>query len=137
MVFLGNAGSLMLGIANDPYALNRWWSWYPGMVRQLERNLPELLHFVRDSGHSWRTLRYELVRELFLRITYARGIRRQIDNALKAGATEQEMIQVFKISVAQGALTMNFENLGVPNFAEEFDRQKGQQACHAAGRCKE
>jgi transposase-like protein len=35
----------------------RWWSEYPGMVRRLERDLPELLSFFRFPKHLWRQLR--------------------------------------------------------------------------------
>ncbi len=34
-----------------------WRSRYPAMVRQLERDLPELLHFFALPGHLWRKLR--------------------------------------------------------------------------------
>ena len=34
-----------------------WRSGYPSMVRQLERDLPELLHFFTLPGHLWRKLR--------------------------------------------------------------------------------
>jgi putative transposase len=34
-----------------------WWSRYPAMVRQLERDLPELLHFFAVPRHLWRKLR--------------------------------------------------------------------------------
>ena len=35
----------------------RWRSCYPTMVRQLERDLPELLHFLAFPRHLWRKLR--------------------------------------------------------------------------------
>jgi transposase-like protein len=35
----------------------RWRSHYPAMVRQLERDLPELLHFFALPPHLWRKLR--------------------------------------------------------------------------------
>lgn len=35
----------------------RWRSCYPAMVRQLERDLPELLHFFGFPRHLWRKLR--------------------------------------------------------------------------------
>jgi putative transposase len=34
-----------------------WRSRYPAMIRQLERDLPELLHFFRFPRHLWRKLR--------------------------------------------------------------------------------
>ncbi len=34
-----------------------WRSRYPAMVRQLERDLPELLHFFALPSHLWRKLR--------------------------------------------------------------------------------
>jgi alkylhydroperoxidase/carboxymuconolactone decarboxylase family protein YurZ len=56
---------------------------------------------------------------------YAPGTRRHIHNALKAGATVQEIMEVLKICVAQGAQAMN---LGVPILADELDRSKVQSA---------
>src|SRR5262249_25987895 len=35
----------------------RWQLVYPGMVRQLEKDLPELLSFFRFPRHLWRKLR--------------------------------------------------------------------------------
>jgi transposase-like protein len=35
----------------------RWQNEYPAMVRQLERDLPELLAFFRFPKHLWRKLR--------------------------------------------------------------------------------
>jgi alkylhydroperoxidase/carboxymuconolactone decarboxylase family protein YurZ len=51
---------------------------------------------------------------------YAPGTRRHIHNALQAGATVQEIMEVLKICVAQGAQAMN---LGVPILAEELARK--------------
>lgn len=34
----------------------RWWAAYPRMVRQLERDVPELLAFFRLPRHLWRKL---------------------------------------------------------------------------------
>jgi alkylhydroperoxidase/carboxymuconolactone decarboxylase family protein YurZ len=48
---------------------------------------------------------------------YAPGTRRHIQNALKAGATTEEIFEVLKICVAQGAQACN---LGVPILAEEL-----------------
>jgi alkylhydroperoxidase/carboxymuconolactone decarboxylase family protein YurZ len=56
---------------------------------------------------------------------YAPGTRRHIHNALQAGATVQEIMDVLKICVAQGAQALN---LGVPILAEELDRAKVQTA---------
>lgn len=51
---------------------------------------------------------------------YSPGTRRHIKNALKAGATMEEIMEVLKICVAQGAQAMN---LGIPILAEELARQ--------------
>ena len=55
---------------------------------------------------------------------YAPGTRRHIQTALKLGATVEEIMEVLKISVAQGLLAIN---LGVPILAEElaaFEKKK-------------
>ncbi len=48
---------------------------------------------------------------------YAPGTRRHIRNALAAGATVQEIMEVLKLCVVQGAQSLN---LGVPILAEEL-----------------
>lgn len=50
---------------------------------------------------------------------YAPGTRRHIHNALAAGATIEEIMEVLKLCVAQGAQACN---LAVPILAEEMDR---------------
>ena len=52
---------------------------------------------------------------------YAPGTRRHIHNALKAGATVEEIMEVLKICVVQGVQACN---LGVPILAEELARQR-------------
>jgi alkylhydroperoxidase/carboxymuconolactone decarboxylase family protein YurZ len=52
---------------------------------------------------------------------YAPGTRRHIKGALKAGATMEEIMEVLKLCVVQGAQACN---LGVPILAEELDRSK-------------
>jgi alkylhydroperoxidase/carboxymuconolactone decarboxylase family protein YurZ len=49
---------------------------------------------------------------------YAPGTRRHIANALKAGATVQEIMEVLKLCVVQGVQACN---LGVPILAEELE----------------
>lgn len=51
---------------------------------------------------------------------YAPGTRRHIKNALKAGATLEEIMEVLKLCVAQGVQACN---LGVPILAEEIAHQ--------------
>jgi alkylhydroperoxidase/carboxymuconolactone decarboxylase family protein YurZ len=51
---------------------------------------------------------------------YAPGTRRHIQNALKAGATVEEIFEVLKICAAHGAQACN---LGVPILAEELARR--------------
>jgi alkylhydroperoxidase/carboxymuconolactone decarboxylase family protein YurZ len=51
---------------------------------------------------------------------YAPGTRRHIKNALKAGATMEEIMEVLKLCVAQGVQACN---LGVPILAEELARE--------------
>ena len=51
-------------------------------------------------------------------IKYAPGTRRQIKNALQAGATMEEIMEVLKLCVVQGIQACN---LGVPILAEELD----------------
>ena len=48
---------------------------------------------------------------------YAPGTRRHIKGALKAGATMEEIMEVLKLCIVQGALACN---LGVPFLAEEI-----------------
>jgi alkylhydroperoxidase/carboxymuconolactone decarboxylase family protein YurZ len=50
---------------------------------------------------------------------YAPGTGRHIKNALKAGATMEEIMEVLKLCVVQGAQSCN---LGVPILAEELER---------------
>ena len=50
---------------------------------------------------------------------YAPGTRRHIHNALQAGATMEEIMEVLKLCVAQGVQAFN---LGVPILAEELAR---------------
>jgi alkylhydroperoxidase/carboxymuconolactone decarboxylase family protein YurZ len=50
---------------------------------------------------------------------YAPGVRRHVRNALAAGATAQEIMEVMKVCVVQG---MQALNLGVPMLAEELRR---------------
>lgn len=52
---------------------------------------------------------------------YAPGTRRHIKNALKAGATMEEIMEVLKLCVAQGVQAFN---LAVPILAEELRRNK-------------
>ena len=49
---------------------------------------------------------------------YAPGTRRHIKAALKLGATMEEIMEVFKVCVAQG---VEASNLGVPILAEELE----------------
>lgn len=51
---------------------------------------------------------------------YAPGTRRHIHNALQAGATIEEIMEVLKLCVAQGVQALN---LGVPILAEELAQQ--------------
>ena len=51
---------------------------------------------------------------------YAPGTRRHIRNALKAGATMEEIMEVLKLCVVQGVQACN---LGVPILAEELNRR--------------
>jgi alkylhydroperoxidase/carboxymuconolactone decarboxylase family protein YurZ len=50
---------------------------------------------------------------------YAPGTRRHIKNALKAGATMEEIMEVLKLCVVQGVQTFN---LGLPILAKELER---------------
>ena len=51
---------------------------------------------------------------------YAPGTRRHIRNALKVGATVEEIMEVLKLCVVQGVQACN---LGVPILAEELARR--------------
>jgi alkylhydroperoxidase/carboxymuconolactone decarboxylase family protein YurZ len=51
---------------------------------------------------------------------YAPGTRRHVHNALAAGATQEEIMEVFKLCVVQGVQALN---LGVPMLAEELARR--------------
>jgi len=50
---------------------------------------------------------------------FAPGVRRHIKGALKAGATMEEIMEVLKLCVAQGAQALN---LAIPILAEELER---------------
>ena len=54
---------------------------------------------------------------------YAPGARRHIHNALQAGATMEEIMEVLKLCVVQGVQACN---LGVPILAEELARHSGK-----------
>jgi alkylhydroperoxidase/carboxymuconolactone decarboxylase family protein YurZ len=51
---------------------------------------------------------------------YAPGTRRHIHNALQAGATMEEIMEVLKLCVVQGVQACNLE---VPILTEEMDKQ--------------
>jgi alkylhydroperoxidase/carboxymuconolactone decarboxylase family protein YurZ len=51
---------------------------------------------------------------------YAPGTRRHIRNALKAGATMEEIMEVLKLCVVQGVQACN---LGVPILADELENR--------------
>ncbi len=55
---------------------------------------------------------------------YAPGTRRHIKNALKAGATMEEIMEVLKLCVVQGVQTFN---LSLPILAEELERHSSKQ----------
>jgi alkylhydroperoxidase/carboxymuconolactone decarboxylase family protein YurZ len=55
---------------------------------------------------------------------YAPGMRRHIKNALKAGATMEEIMEVLKLCVGLGVQTFN---LGLPILAEEVERHSSNQ----------
>jgi alkylhydroperoxidase/carboxymuconolactone decarboxylase family protein YurZ len=55
---------------------------------------------------------------------YTPGTRRHIRNALKAGATMEEIMEVLKLCVVQGVQACN---LGVPILAEELARQRASR----------
>ena len=51
---------------------------------------------------------------------YAPGVRRHIKNALKTGATVEEIMEVLKLCVVQGVQACN---MGLPILAEELEKQ--------------
>jgi alkylhydroperoxidase/carboxymuconolactone decarboxylase family protein YurZ len=55
---------------------------------------------------------------------YAPGTRRHIRNALQAGATMEEIMEVLNLCFVQGVQTFN---LGLPILAEELERQSSSQ----------
>ena len=55
---------------------------------------------------------------------YAPGTRRHIKNALKAGATMEEIMEVLKLCVVQGVQTFN---LGLPILAQELEHHESNQ----------
>jgi alkylhydroperoxidase/carboxymuconolactone decarboxylase family protein YurZ len=55
---------------------------------------------------------------------YAPGTRRHIKNALQAGATMEEIMEVLKLCVVQGVQTFN---LGLPILTEELQRHSSNQ----------
>jgi len=60
---------------------------------------------------------------------YAPGTRRHIHNALQAGATMEEIMEVLKLCVAQGVQACN---LGVPILAEELVNLTARDQASAA-----
>ena len=59
---------------------------------------------------------------------YGPGTRRHIKNALRAGATVEEIMEVLKLCVVQGVQACN---LGVPILAEELERNAAMQHARA------
>lgn len=59
---------------------------------------------------------------------YGSGTRQHIDNAMRAGATLEEIAAVLKLCVIQGVQACNF---AVPILAEELDRIAGSQKTKA------
>jgi alkylhydroperoxidase/carboxymuconolactone decarboxylase family protein YurZ len=59
---------------------------------------------------------------------YGPGTRRHIKNALRAGATIEEIMEVLKLCVIQGVRSCN---LGVPILAEELERNAASQKARA------
>ncbi len=59
---------------------------------------------------------------------YGPGTRRHIKNALRAGATVEEIMEVLKLCVVQGVQACN---LGVPILAEELERNAASQQARA------
>ncbi len=59
---------------------------------------------------------------------YGPGTRRHIKNALRAGATIEEIMEVLKLCVIQGVQACN---LGVPILAEELERNAASQNARA------
>jgi alkylhydroperoxidase/carboxymuconolactone decarboxylase family protein YurZ len=55
---------------------------------------------------------------------YAPGTRRHIKNALQAGATMEEIMEVLKLCVVQGIQSFN---LGLPILGEELERHSSNQ----------
>jgi alkylhydroperoxidase/carboxymuconolactone decarboxylase family protein YurZ len=55
---------------------------------------------------------------------YAPGTRRHIQNALKAGATVEEIMEVLKLCVVLGVQTFN---LSLPILAEELEHHLSKQ----------
>lgn len=61
---------------------------------------------------------------------YAPGVRRHVRNALKAGASVEEIFEVLKICVSQGAQACD---LGVPLLEEELALRQGHERTRAEG----
>ncbi|MDR3099645.1 MAG: carboxymuconolactone decarboxylase family protein [Paraburkholderia sp.] len=55
---------------------------------------------------------------------YGAGVRRHMQNALKAGATRDEILEVIQLTTVLG---IHACNLGVPILAEEFDRFRASE----------
>jgi Carboxymuconolactone decarboxylase family len=55
---------------------------------------------------------------------YGPGTKRHIKNALRAGATVEEIMEVLELCVVQGVQACN---LGVPILAEELERNEARQ----------
>ena len=84
---------------------------WPYNARSLARDEVELLSIAFDASFTHM---------------YAPGTRRHIQNALKAGASIEEVFEVLKICVAQGVQACN---LGVPILEEELAaRRSGFEA---------
>lgn len=54
---------------------------------------------------------------------YAPGVRRHMQNAIRAGATREEVLEVIQLTTVMGIHSCN---LAVPMIAEEFARAEGE-----------
>jgi hypothetical protein len=67
---------------------------------------------------------------------YAPGVRRHIANALRAGATREEVLETIQITTVMGIHSCN---LAIPILCEEwerFEREQGSSAANGAGKAR-
>ena len=113
--------------------MRRTGSWNPAWDALADLDATYTEKFLTMAGHAVSTSGLDPLTIEFISIAvdascthmYAPGTRRHIHNALKAGATVEEIMEVLKLCVVHGVQACN---LGVPILSAELARRRGAAA---------